>query len=74
MMSAMSVMDVVLVALLVVASSVYVVYSLGTVRLKRRMLEWLIRWAGLRVYNFLSPKLGGCEGCGGVKPKPVLRK
>ena len=61
--------DLVLVMLLVTLCTIYVVYSLGSLRIKRRMLEWLIRCLGLRAYNLLSPKLGGCSGCSDEIPR-----
>lgn len=64
--------DLVLVTLLVTLCTIYVVYSLGSLRIKRRMLEWLIRCLGLRAYNLLSPKLGGCSGCSDGMPRHEL--
>lgn len=67
-------LDILLVALLVIVSVTYTLYALGSIRIKRRMLEWLIRCFGLRAYTLLSPRLGGCHGCSEGAPKHSLSR
>ena len=58
-------LDTLLVLLLVLGSALYAVYNLGSVRIKRYMLEWLVRCFGLRLYSWLSPRVSGCSQCSG---------
>ncbi len=56
-------LDLILVSILVSLSALYIVYALGSMRVKRRMLELLIRCCGLRVYALFSPRAGSCSHC-----------
>ena len=62
-------LDWVVVTALAGCSACYVVYALGSVRFKRRILELFIRFFGLRIYSFLSPKVSGCNQCSGILRK-----
>lgn len=57
------VLDLILVLTLVSLSALYAVYALGSMQIKRRMLELLIRCCGLRVYALFSPRSGACTHC-----------
>lgn len=58
-------LDVVLIAVAVLLSAMYAVYSLSSVRIKRAILSGLTRVFGVRVFSVLSPRIGGCSGCEG---------
>jgi hypothetical protein len=52
-----------LIFLVVSSSAIYAVYALSPVSVKRIMLGWLIRCCGLKVYAWLSPRVGSCTQC-----------
>jgi hypothetical protein len=65
----------VLLVLIVGISAIYVVYALSPVSFKRIMLSWLIRCCGLRVYAWLSPRVGGCTQCAtDLQKRSVVRQ
>lgn len=68
-------LDVLLIALVVLLSGFYAVYSLSSVRVKRFCLSLLVRCFGVRVFNIFSPRLSGCSGCASDKNNlDALRK
>ena len=65
----------VLLVLIVGISAIYVVYALSPASFKRIMLSWLIRCCGLKVYTWLSPRVGGCTHCAtDLQKRRVLRQ
>lgn len=66
------IVDYLLMSLLVCVSLWYVVYALGSMPIKRRMLELLIRCCGLRVYAWFSPRAGVCSHCSADVQKRIL--
>ncbi|MGC3979862.1 MAG: hypothetical protein QM808_01235 [Steroidobacteraceae bacterium] len=70
-------LDKLLIALVVLCSAVYALYSLSPVAVKRKLLSLVVRVFGLRVYSWLSPRVGGCDNCGGgadLRNKALLQK
>jgi hypothetical protein len=57
------VVDYMFMALLVGSSALYVIYTLGSMQIKRYMLGLLIRGCGLKVYALFSPRAGACSQC-----------
>lgn len=62
-------LDVLVLALIGAAATIYVIYRLSPVRVQRVLLSWLFRCVGARVYGWLSPRAGGCDQCAGGQPK-----
>jgi hypothetical protein len=67
-------LDVILITLVVACSAAYAVYALGSIKLKRIALTWLVRVFGVRVFTFFSPRLGGCSACLGADARADLLK
>ncbi|MGE0189004.1 MAG: hypothetical protein AB7F79_07585 [Steroidobacteraceae bacterium] len=69
------IVDYLLMMMLVCASILYVVYALGAMSIKRRMLELLIRCCGLKVYSLFSPRAGACSHCSAdIQKRELVRQ
>lgn len=68
-------LDRVFIVLVVAISAVYVIYALGSMSVKRRILAGFIHCFGLRIYTLLSPKIMGCTHCGvELQKKNLIRQ
>jgi hypothetical protein len=65
-------LDTALVAFAVLVSTGYVIYALGTKRIKAAYSRWVTKHLGLWAARFFSRP--GCDNCGPVKPPPSERK